>query len=161
MARLRPLLALWMATMALQTMIALAPFDFTLKKENFQRQWLRWHYSWQELPSTGQINPAAGSWLQNFPHHERLLTSLLGTSGCAVLLGALAVWCWRRYWPHSARNFFGLILAAFAFYPALTILQFTVQSLHPYVLFVIAGLAGVATGVLLAVLGRFATINCK
>ncbi|MGH7452653.1 MAG: VanZ family protein, partial [bacterium] len=149
MARLRPLWALWMATMAVQTMMALAPFDFTLKKENFQRQWLRWQYSWHELQSIGQINPAAGSWLQNFPHHERLLASLLGTVGCATLLGALAVLSWRRYWPHSVRNFLRLILAAFAFYPALAMLQFIVQSIHPYPFFLVAGVLGVIVGMLL------------
>ncbi|MGH7600191.1 MAG: VanZ family protein [bacterium] len=149
MSRLRPLWAFWVATMVVQTIFALAPFDFTLKKENFQRQWLRWQYSWQELQSIGQINPAADVWLQNFPHHERLLAFLFGTLGCAFLLGALAVWCWRRYWPHSARNFVGLILATFAFYPALTILQFTVQSIHPYPFFLVAGVLGVIVGMLL------------
>lgn len=156
MARLRPLWAFWLATMVVQTLIALAPFDFTLKMENFQRQWLRWHYSWQELPSIGQINPPAGSWLQNFPHYERLLASLLSTLGCSMLLGGLIILCWRRYWPHSARIFLGLVLAAFVFYPALAVLQFTVQSLHPYVLFLAIGLAGVAAGMLLAVLGQLA-----
>ncbi len=149
MARLQPLWALWMATMAVQTMIALAPFDFTLKMENFQRQWLRWQYSWQELQSSGQISPVAGNWLQNFPHQERLLTFLLGTLGCAVLLGVLAVWSWRRYWPHSAGVFWRLLLALLGFYPALAVLQFTVQSIHPYPFFTMVGILGIITGMLL------------
>ena len=148
-ARLRPFLALWLATMAVQTIIALAPFDFTLKEENFQRQWLRWQFSWQELQSIGQINPADGSWLKNFPHHEHLLAFLLGTSGCAVLLGALAVWCWRRYWPHSARNFWSSTLVTLGFYPALAVLQFAVQSIHPYPFFPMVGILGVIAGMLL------------
>lgn len=149
MARQRPLWALWMATMALQTIFALAPYDFTLKKENFQRQLLRWQYSWQELRGIRQIHLVADSWLQNFPHHERLLVSLFGTLGCAALLGALALWCWRRYWPHSRRNFWGLVLAALTFYPALAVLQFTVQSIHPYPFFPAAGVLGVVIGTLL------------
>ncbi len=149
MARLRPLWALWMATMVVQTIIALAPFDFTLKMESFQRQWLRWQYSWQELRSVGQNHLVAGSWLQNFPHRERLLASLLCTSGCAVLLGALTIWCWRRYWLHSVRIFGGLTSALLGFYPALAVLQFTVQSIHPYPFFALAGVLGVIAGMLL------------
>jgi hypothetical protein len=49
-----------------------------------------------------------------------------------------------------------LNLATLAFYPALTFLQFTVQSTHPYVLFLLTGLAGVAAGMLLAALGQLA-----
>ncbi len=149
MARLRPLWALGMATMILQILIALAPFDFTLKKENFQRQWLRWQYSWQELRSIRQIDSGSGEWLQKFPHQERLLASLLGTLGCSVLLGALAALSWRRYWPHSPRNFRRLMLPLLGFYPVLAILQFTVQSLHPYPIFLTAGVAGVLAGTLL------------
>jgi glycopeptide antibiotics resistance protein len=149
MARLRPFLALWLATMAVQTLIALAPFDFTLKKENFQRQWLRWQYSWQELRSAGQIHPGTGSWLQNFPHHGHLLASLFSTLGCAVLLGALAIICCQRHGPRSLRICRTTIAATLFFYPALTILQFTVQSIRPYVLFPVTGLGGVSIGMLL------------
>jgi glycopeptide antibiotics resistance protein len=149
MARLRPFLALWLATIAVQTLIALAPFDFTLKMENFQRQWLRWQYSWQELRSIGQIHSVAGSWLQDFPHRERMLASLLGTSCCALLLGALTIWCWRHYWLHSVRFFWGLTSALLGFYPALAVLQFAVQSIHPYPFFPIVGILGVIAGMLL------------
>lgn len=149
MARLRPLCAFWMATMVVQTIIALAPFDFTLKMESFQRQWLRWQYLWQELGTVGQNHLIACSWLQDFPHRERLLASLFGTLGCAVLLGALAILCWRRYWPHSPRIFWGSTLVTLGFYPALAILQFTVQSIHPYPFFPAAGVLGFIAGMLL------------
>jgi glycopeptide antibiotics resistance protein len=156
MARTRPAWALWLTIVAVQAALALAPFDVTLKMENFQRQWLRWQYSWQELPSLSQNFAVAGNWLQSFPHQKRLRASLLGTAGGATLLGALAVFGCRRYRPLSPKICRGLISATLAFYPALAALQFAIQSLHPHALFPITGLAGVAMGMLLAALGRFA-----
>jgi hypothetical protein len=149
MARLRPLLALWLATMAVQTIIALAPFDFTLKKENFQRQWLRWQYSWQKLRSPEQVSANVEGWLRRFPHREHLLANLIAAAGCAIVLGALAVVCCHRYGPPSPRICRATIAATLFFYPALTILQFTVQSIRPHVLFPMAGLGGVSIGMLL------------
>ncbi len=156
MARVRPAWALWLTVMAVQAALALAPYDVTLKMENFQRQWLRWQYSWQEAQNLSPNSAIAGTWLQNFPQQSRLLASLLSTAGCAASLGALAVFSCRRYRLRSPRFCPGLILATLAFYPALTILQFTVQSLHPYVLFPITGFAGVVLAMLLTALWQLA-----
>jgi hypothetical protein len=148
-ARARPLLALWLATMALQTLLALAPFDFTLKTKAFSYQWLRWHYSWQELRDLPKSSLLAGNGLQGISHHARLRLTLLGTAAIAGWLGALAIVCWRRYWRHSSRIFWQLATATLCFYPFLTILQFSVHSVHPSLLFLLAGEMGVATGMLL------------
>jgi glycopeptide antibiotics resistance protein len=146
MARRRPLWAFWMATMAVQTMIALAPFDFTLKKESFQRQWLRWQYSWQELKSSGQIFSSAHIFLRQFPHTEHLAAVLFTTAGCSALLGAFLILGCQRYGNSSLRLIWGATLITFGFYPALAIAQFAVQSVRPFVFFPVVGLCGVIFG---------------
>jgi glycopeptide antibiotics resistance protein len=149
MAFARPLWALGMATMAVQTFFALAPFDFSLKMENFQRQWLRWQYSWLALPNVEHVSPSDHHFLRQFPHSEHLLAALLITIGCGTLLGAFWIWGCHRHGNGSPRLAQGSTLVALGFYPALAILQFTVQSVHPFVLFPIAGLGGVTAGALL------------
>jgi glycopeptide antibiotics resistance protein len=149
-ARQRPLWALWLATMAAQTLLALAPFDFTLKMENFQRQWLRWQYSWQALPGAGQISPSQQNFFRQFPHPEQLLVALFITMGCGVLLGAFWVLSCQRYGNRSPHLAWGSALGTFGFYPILSLVQFTVQSVRPLVFFLIAGLGGVTMGALLA-----------
>jgi hypothetical protein len=140
----------------LQTLVALAPFDFTLKMESFQRQWLRWRYYSQELGNLSQLSLVSDGWLQVFPHHEHLRLTLIGTLAIAVWLGALAVVCWRRYWRHSFRRFWQLLTATLCFYPCLLILQFSVQPVHPNPLFLLAGVVGVIIGMLLIeILSRF------
>jgi glycopeptide antibiotics resistance protein len=159
MALLRPFLALWLATLTVQTIIALAPFDFTLKKENLQRQWLRWQYSWQALPSVGGISPSKHNFLHQFPHTEHLLVALFITIGCGVSLGAFWVISCQRYKNHSPHLIRGSTWVTLSFYPILTIAQFTVQSVRPFVLFPVAGLCGVTMGALL--LFTFSKITAK
>jgi glycopeptide antibiotics resistance protein len=143
MARLRPLWALWLATMAAQTIFALAPFDFTLKMESFQRQRLRWQYSWQALPSVGQAFSSEHNFLHQFPHSAQLLVALFITTGCGALLGAFWVLGCQRYGNGSPLLIWGSTVVTFGFYPFLALIQFTVQSVRPFVLFPIAGLGGV------------------
>jgi hypothetical protein len=137
------------AIMLAQTLIALQPFDFTFQQENFQRQWLRWQYSWQALPGSWQFSSGWIELLRKFPHHEYLLGTLLATGGCGVLLGASWVFCRRRYDSTSPRMVWGSALVMLGFYPALTIFQFIVQSVRPFVFFPITGICGVILGVLL------------
>ncbi|MDZ7289269.1 MAG: VanZ family protein [candidate division KSB1 bacterium] len=148
-SRTRPVFMLWLATLLLQTLLALAPFDFTLKLENFQRQWLRWQYSWQALPELWQLFPSTAEWLYRFPHQEQLRTTLVITCGCAFWLGMLSVFCGFRYWPQTSRIFRRIIFISLGFYPFLSLLQFTVQSIHPFVLFPLTGILGLMAGMLL------------
>jgi len=145
----RPALAAWLAVMAMQIAIALPPFDFTLQQENFQRQLLRWQYSWHALSSLLPFSQNRLEFLQNFPHHEYLLATLIATAGFGFLLGSSWILCCHQYGPASRGILWGSALATLGFYPALTLLQFMVQSVRPVVLFPIAGLSGVILGTLL------------
>jgi hypothetical protein len=147
--RNRPVFVAMPAIMLAQTLIALLPFDFTLQQENFQRQWLRWQYSWQALPGSWQFSSGWIELLRKFPHHEYLLVTLLATGGCGILLGASWVFCRRQYDSTSPRMVWGSALVVLGFYPALTIFQFIVQSVRPFVFFPITGICGVILGVLL------------
>jgi hypothetical protein len=148
--RTHPAFAAWLAIMLVQIFIALPPFDFTLQQENFQRQLLRWQYSCKVLPSLWQSS--AATW-QHFPPQEHLLVKLLGTVGCGLTLGALVVYGCRRYWTRSPGISGGSLLITLCLYPLLTILQFTVQSIHPVVFFPLAGSIGVMSGMFLMSLG--------
>lgn len=146
----RPALVLWLATLSVQILVALAPYDFSLQRENFQRQVLRWQYSQQTLFSS-EPSPAP-NWLarlQRFPHHDYLLANLLTAMTCSVVLGCLWVFCCRQYGASSVRMIWGTSLLTLGFYPALALLQFMVQSIRPFVLFPIIGLGGVMAGALL------------
>lgn len=142
----RPMLAVWLAIITLQTIIALPPFDFTLQQENFQRQWLRWQYSWQALSHLLPFSSNGRAFLQNFPHYEYLRAILLATAALGILLGASWIWSCRRYGPTSRGIIWGVTLATLIFYPALTLLQFMVQSVRPLVLFPLVGISGVFFG---------------
>lgn len=146
----RPALILWLATMGVQILVALAPYDFSLQRESFQRQVLRWQYSQQTLFSFAQN--VAPSWLerlQRFPHHDYLVVNLITAMGCSVLLGGLWVFCSRQYGASSVRMIWGTTLITLGFYPALALLQFMVQSVRPLVLFPVIGLGGVMAGAVL------------
>ena len=145
----RQLVVAWFAVLLAQTLIALAPFDFTLKQENYQRQTLRWQYSWRTLPSFWETSTAWTEFLQKFPHHESLAATLFATGGCGILLGSLSQLCRRRYNGVSPRLIWIVTLVTLSLYPVLTLLQFTVQSARPFVLFPIAGIGGAMLGVLL------------
>ncbi len=145
----RQLVVAWFAVLLAQTLIALPPFDFTLKQENFQRQILRWQYSWRALPGLWQTSGNGIEFLQEFPHPESLAVTLLATGGCGILLGSFCVLCRQRYNTVSPRLIWIVTLATLGSYPILTLLQFTVQSARPFVLFPIAGIGGVILGVLL------------
>jgi glycopeptide antibiotics resistance protein len=158
--RTRPALVLWLVTLLVQTSLALAPFDFTLQQENFQRQLLRWQYSWRALPNLGQtFAPSWSEFLQRFPHYESMLLNLIATMGCGILLGGFWVFCCRQYDPISQRMVWGSTLITLGFYPALALLQFIVQSVRPFMFFPIIGISGVAVGGLLMIAFlRFAAI---
>jgi glycopeptide antibiotics resistance protein len=148
--RTRPALVLWLLTMLVQALLALSPFDFTLQQENFQRQMLRWQYSWQALPALGQAAPQ--NWLgflRNFPHPEQLMVVLIITIGFGTLLGVFWALVCHRYGAGSSRLFWGSTLVTFGFYPVLTLLQFMVQSVRPLVLFPIIGGSCLILGALL------------
>ena len=147
LAQTRPVLMAWLMLMAVQTVIALPPFDFTLQQENFQRQWLRWQYSWHALPSFSQNGLEL---LHNFPHHEYLLATLIVTAGFGILLGCSWILSCQQYGATSPQILWGSTLATLTFYPTLTLLQFMVQSVRPAVLFPLTGISGVISGVLLA-----------
>jgi hypothetical protein len=144
----RPLVVAWFAVLLAQTLIALPPFDFTLKQENFQRQTLRWQYSWQTLPGLWKTSANGIGFLQDFPHPESLAITLLATGGCSILLGLFGVLCRHRYKTISQRLISIVTLATLSLYPVLALLQFTVQSARPSVLFPIAGIGGVILGML-------------
>jgi len=152
----RPLLVAWLALMVMQTVIALPPFDFTLQQENFQRQLLRWQYSWRALPDLLSFSQNGLEFLQNFPHYEYLLATLIATAGFGILLGAFWILSCHQYGPASpgiARNSTWVTLI---FYPALALLQFMVQSVRPVVIFPLIGVSGVVIGaVLIVTLLRF------
>jgi hypothetical protein len=142
------LVVAWFAVLLAQTLIALPPFDFTLKQENFQRQILRWQYSWQTLPSLWKTSANGIGFLQDFPHPESLAITLLATGGCSILLGSFGVLCRHRYKTISQRLISIVTLATLSLYPVLALLQFAVQSARPFVLFPIAGIGGVILGML-------------
>ncbi|MDZ7361977.1 MAG: VanZ family protein [candidate division KSB1 bacterium] len=144
----RRLIVAWFTVLLAQTLIALPPFDFTLKQENFQRQILRWQYSWQNLASLWKTSANGIDLLQDFPHHRALAVTLLATGGCSILLGSFGLLCRRRYKSVSPRLIWIITLATLGFYPVLTLLQFTVQSARPFVLFPIVGIGGVILGML-------------
>jgi hypothetical protein len=158
--RTRPALVLWLLTMLVQALLALSPFDFTLQQENFQRQMLRWQYSWQALPALGQAAPQNwNAFLQRFPHHESMLMDLIATSGCSILMGCFWVYCCRHDNPTSLRMVWASTLVTFGFYPAVALIQFTVQSVSPLVFFPVIGISGVMAGALLMTgLWKLATI---
>jgi glycopeptide antibiotics resistance protein len=143
----RRLVVAWLAVLLAQILIALPPFDFTLKQENFQRQTLRWQYSWRALPGLWQISATGTEFLQEFPHHESLAATLYATGGCGILLGSFCVLCRRRYNAASPQLTWLITFATLGSYPILTLLQFTVQSARPFVLFPIVGIGGVILGV--------------
>jgi glycopeptide antibiotics resistance protein len=146
--RQRPILAVWLVIMSAQILIALAPFDFTFKMENFQRQWLRWQYSWKALADLWPVSPTWIELARKFPHYEYLFITLLATGGCGILLGSF----WMFFSLQSStspRMIWGAAFIMIGFYPALTLLQFMVQSAYPFVLFPIMGMAGVISGALL------------
>jgi VanZ family protein len=145
LAQKRPVLVAWLAIMLLQIAIALPPFDFTLQQENFQRQLLRWQYSWQMLPFSQNWL----AFLQNFPHYKYMLATLIVTAGFGILLGSSWILSCRQCGPDSRGIFWGSTLAMLIFYPALTLLQFMVQSVRPAVFFPVAGISGVIFGALL------------
>lgn len=147
--RTRPVLVVWLALMFMQTVIALPPFDFTLQRENFQRQLLRWQYSWNTLPNILSFSENGWGFLKIFPHYEYLVVTLCVAAGLGILLGASGIFCCQQYDSASSRLFGGVLLATFFFYPALTVLQFMVQSARPVVLFPLAGNTGVALGAVL------------
>ena len=148
-SRTRPVLVAWLTLMAVQTVVALPPFDFTLQQENFQRQWLRWQYSWRALPDLPPFSQNGLEFLRNFPHYEYLLATLIATAGFGILLGASWILSCRQYGANSPRLVRVSTLATLIFYPALTLLQFMVQSVRPTVLFPLMGISGVISGVLL------------
>jgi glycopeptide antibiotics resistance protein len=151
--RTRPALVLWLLTMLVQALLALTPFDFTLQQENFQRQMLRWQYSWRALPALGEAAPQNWkAFLQRFPHHESMLVNLIATMGCSILLGCFWVFCCRRDNPASLRMVWASTLVTLGFYPALTLFQFIVQSVRPFVLFPVAGIGGVMLGALFMII---------
>lgn len=145
-ARTRPVLIVWLAIMFMQTVMALPPFDFTLQRENFQRQLLRWQYSWNTLPNILSFSENGWGFLKIFPHYEYLVVTLCAAAGFGILLGASGIFCCQQYGNTSSRIFWGVLLATFFFYPALTGLQFMVQSVRPVVLFPLIGNTGVALG---------------
>jgi len=148
-SRARPVLVLWVTTMLAQTLLALAPFDFTLQQENFQRQLLRLQYSWRALLSLDPMAPNWKEFLQRFPHHENILASSIVTGGCGILLGASWIFCRREYGPTSSRIVRRSTWMTFGFYPAVTLLQFMVQSNRPNVIFPASGLCSVVAGALI------------
>ena len=149
LAQARPALVAWLAIMVVQIVIALPPFDFTLQQENFQRQWLRWQYSWRALPGLLSFSQSWFEFLQNFPHYEHLLATLIATGGFGILLGSSWIWSCQQYGPASRGIARVSTLVTLIFYPALTLLQFMVQSVRPVVLFPLVGVGGVALGALL------------
>jgi hypothetical protein len=145
----RRLVVAWFAVLLAQTLIALAPFDFTLKQENFQRQILRWQYSWRALSDLWQTSANGIDFLQEFPHHKSLALALLTAGGCSILLGSFGGLCQRRYNAASPRLTWIITFATLGSYPILTLLQFTVQSARPFVLFPIVGIGGGILGMLI------------
>lgn len=145
----RPVLIVWLAIMFMQTVIALPPFDFTLQRENFQRQLLRWQYSWNSLPNLQLFSENGWGFLKSFPHYQYLVVTLCTAAGFGMLLGASGVYCCQQYGNISSRIFWGVLLTTLIFYPALTVLQFMVQSVRPVVLFPLIGNTSVALGAVL------------
>lgn len=143
----------WGITMAAQTVWALLPLDFSLKLESLQRQFLRWEFSWRVFMQFGSNAPRNRNWLYSFPPPANLAPKLLVTACLGVLLGALTVFCCNYYWRHMPRVFWSSLVAVASFYPVLAVLQFIVQSVHPNILFPLAGLGGVAIGMLLMTTG--------
>jgi len=152
--RTRPILAAWTIVMLAQILIALQPFDFTLQQENFQRQWLRWQYSWRALSDQWQVSSDWIEFLRKFPHHEHLFITLMATGGCGILLGSFWMLLCRQY-SISPRIIWGSTLITLGFYPASTLLQFMVQSVRPFVLFPLTGIAGVILGASLTAVFEF------
>jgi len=149
LARARPVFVCWIALILVQTLGALAPFDFSLKLESLQRQLQRWEYSWQVLPEFWRGPSIGQSLSQHFPHQAHLTFTLFTTALLALLLGALTVFCCQYYWRRTPRLFWGSLILSAILYPALTAAQFIVQSAHPYIFFPLLSLSGVLIGILL------------